>query len=133
MLKKITNLKKDLGQQTEDQHFITDVNSASLYGASIQSHLILWLSVAFVAIAIIWANFAELDEVTRGSGKTTPSSHIQIVQNLEGGILAEILVREGQVVKKGQALLQLDAVRFASSLNETKLKYYELLAATARL
>jgi len=133
MLKKITNLKKDLGQQAEDQHYITDVNSASLYGASIQSHLILWLSVAFVIIAIIWANFAELDEVTRGSGKTTPSSHIQIIQNLEGGILAEILVREGQVVKKGQALLQLDAVRFASSLNETKLKYYELLAATARL
>jgi len=133
MLKKITNLKKDLGQQAEDQDYITDVNSASLYGASIQSHLILWLSIAFVIIAIIWANFAELDEVTRGSGKTTPSSHIQIVQNLEGGILAEILVREGQVVKKGQALLQLDAVRFASSLNETKLKYYELLAATARL
>jgi len=133
MLKKITNLKKDLGQQAEDQLYITDVNSASLYGASIQSHLILWLSVAFVIIGIIWANFAELDEVTRGSGKTTPSSHIQIIQNLEGGILAEILVREGQVVKKGQALLQLDAVRFASSLNETKLKYYELLAATARL
>jgi adhesin transport system membrane fusion protein len=91
------------------------------------------MSLSFVVVAIIWANFAELDEVTRGSGKTTPSSHIQVVQNLEGGILSEILVREGQVVEKGQALLKLDPVRFASSLNETKLKYFELLAATARL
>jgi len=133
MLKKLIDIKKKHKQQAEDQHYITDVNSASLYGASIQSHIILWLSISFVFIAIIWANFAELDEVTRGTGKTTPSSHIQVVQNLEGGILAEILVKEGQMVTKGQPLLQLDAVRFSSSLNENKLKYYELLAATARL
>ncbi len=133
MLTKIKNFRKKYEQQAEDQFYITDVNSASLYGASIQSHLILWLSLSFVLMAIIWASFAELDEVTRGSGKTTPSSHIQVIQNLEGGILASILVKEGQVVNKGQALLQLDPVRFSSSLNENKLKYYELLATTARL
>ena len=133
MLKKLNHIKKKYEQQAEDQYYITDVNSASLYGASIQSHIILWLAVSFVVIAIIWASFAELDEVTRGTGKTTPSSHIQIIQNLEGGILAEILVKEGQMVTKGQPLLQLDAVRFSSSLNENKLKYYELLATTARL
>jgi len=133
MLNKILAAKKQHQQYTEDQAYITDVNAASLYGASIQSHIILWMTFSFIIIAIIWANFAELDEVTRGSGKTTPSSHIQVIQNLEGGILSEILVREGDIVQKGQALLQLDPVRFASSLNETKLKYYELLAATARL
>ncbi|WP_288355825.1 HlyD family type I secretion periplasmic adaptor subunit [uncultured Cycloclasticus sp.] len=133
MLNKISTVKKKYKQHAENQTYVTDVNAASLYGASIQSHLILWISFIFVIIALIWANFAELDEVTRGSGKTTPSSHIQVIQNLEGGILAEILVREGETVEKGQALLQLDAVRFASSLNETKLKYHELLAATARL
>ena len=133
MLEKIKNFRRKHEQQAEDQSYIRDINSASLYGASMQSHLILWLSLSFVLIAIIWASFAELDEVTRGSGKTTPSSHIQVIQNLEGGILASILVKEGQIVNKGQALLQLDAVRFSSSLNENKLKYYELLAATARL
>ncbi|MBV1950848.1 MAG: HlyD family type I secretion periplasmic adaptor subunit [Cycloclasticus sp.] len=133
MLEKIKNFRRKHEQQAEDQSYIRDINSASLYGASMQSHLILWLSLSFVLIAIIWASFAELDEVTRGSGKTTPSSHIQVIQNLEGGILASILVKEGQMVNKGQALLQLDAVRFSSSLNENKLKYYELLAATARL
>ena len=133
MLTTIKNIKKQHQQYAEDQIYITDVNSASLYGASIQSHIILWLFISFFFIAVIWASFAELDEVTRGSGKTTPASHIQVIQNLEGGILAEILVKEGQQVEKGQALLQLDAVRFSSSLNENKLKYFELLAATARL
>ncbi len=133
MLNKLSGIKKTHQQHAEDQAYITDVNAASLYGASIQSHIILWMSLTFVVVAIIWASFAELDEVTRGSGKTTPSSHIQTVQNLEGGILSAILVAEGQVVKKGQVILKLDAVRFSSSLNETKLKYYELLAATARL
>lgn len=133
MLNNLNDLKKQHELYSEDAHFITDVNSASLYGASVKSHLILWISFAFVVIALIWASFAELDEVTRGSGKTIPSSQIQVVQNLEGGILAEILVKEGQIVEKNQPLLQLDAVRFASSLNETKLRYYELLATTARL
>jgi len=133
MLNKISELKSNHKHQAEDQAFLTDVNAANLYGASIQSHVILWLAFSFVIIAIIWANYATLDEVTRGSGKTIPSSHIQVVQNLEGGILSEILIKEGQLVEKGQPLLKLDTVRFASSFNETKLKYYELIATTARL
>jgi adhesin transport system membrane fusion protein len=133
MLNKISALKKKYEQQAEDHLYVTDVNAASLYGASIQSHIILWMALSFMVIAITWASFAELDEVTRGAGKTIPSSHIQIIQNLEGGILAEILVKEGQIVEKNQPLMQLDAVRFSSSLNENKLKYYELLATTARL
>lgn len=127
------NLKTKYQQQSEDQAFTTDINAVTLYGSSIHSHIILWLTFSFFIVAIIWANFATLDEVTRGDGKTIPPSHIQIVQNLEGGILSEILVKEGQFVEKGQPLLKLDAVRFASSFNETKLKYYELLATVARL
>ncbi|MCK5120783.1 MAG: HlyD family type I secretion periplasmic adaptor subunit [Methylococcales bacterium] len=133
MLNKLSKLKSNYKHQAEDLAYLTDVNAANLYGVAIHSHIILWLSFSFVICAIIWANFATLDEVTRGSGKTIPSSHIQVIQNLEGGILSEILIKEGQLVNKGQALLQLDAVRFASSFNETKLKYYELLATTARL
>lgn len=133
MFTKLKELKSTSTHLAEDQDFLTDVNSANLYGTSTQSHLILWLTFSFVICAIIWANYATLDEVTRGSGKTIPSSHIQIVQNLEGGILAAILVKEGDIVDKGQTLLQLDAVRFASSFNESKLKYYELLATSARL
>jgi len=124
---------KKYRQQQEDQYYLSDVNSANLYGASIQSHIILWVTFSFFASALIWANFASLDEVTRGSGKIIPSSHIQIIQNLEGGILSELLVKEGQLVEKDQILLKLDTVRFASSFNETQLKYYELQATVARL
>ncbi len=133
MLNKIFDLKTEYKQQAEDQAFITDINATRLYDTTIQSHIILWLTFSFVIIALFWANFATLDEVTRGTGKIIPSSHIQIVQNLEGGILSDILIREGELVEKGQALLKLNAVQFASSFNETKFKHYELLATVARL
>lgn len=117
----------------EDLAFLSDVNAAQLYRAPLTSHVLLWLTFSFFVIALIWANFATLDEVTRGAGKIIPSSHIQVVQNLEGGILSEILVKEGDRVEKNQPLLQLDDIRFSSSFKETKLKYYELLANIARL
>lgn len=133
MFKKISEFTAKFQQFEEDRDFLTDVNAANLYGASLKSHLILWIFVFFSVIALIWANYATLDEVTHGSGKIIPSSHIQVIQNLEGGILAEILVKEGELVEKGQTLMRLDDIRFASSFNETKLKHYELLVNTERL
>jgi adhesin transport system membrane fusion protein len=133
MLNKIAEWRARHRYRAEDQRFLSDVNAANLYELPLQSHLILWFSVIFVVVALVWAGFATLDEVTRGEGKTIPSSQVQVVQNLEGGIVSEILVQEGQLVDKDQVLLQLDQVRFASSFKEAKLKYYELLANTARL
>ncbi|MGR8952437.1 MAG: HlyD family type I secretion periplasmic adaptor subunit [Gammaproteobacteria bacterium] len=133
LIKKISDFTAEQRQLSEDKDFVSDVNAVNLYGLPLYSHLILLLSFTFVVIALIWANFATLDEVTRGSGKIIPSSHIQVVQNLEGGILSKILIHEGDQVQKGQELLLLDDVRFASSFKETKLKYYELLANNARL
>ncbi|MCQ8118893.1 HlyD family type I secretion periplasmic adaptor subunit [Methylomonas rosea] len=133
MLKKIAEWRAEHRYRAEDQRFLSDVNAANLYELPLKSHLILWFAAAFVAVSLVWAGFASLDEVTRGEGKTIPSSQVQVVQNLEGGIVSEILVQEGQLVDKDQVLLQLDQVRFASSFKEAKLKYYELLANTARL
>ncbi|MGB1191032.1 MAG: hemolysin D, partial [Pseudomonadales bacterium] len=56
------------------------------------SHLVLWCTIFVVFVAIVWANFAELDEITRAEGRVIPSSQIQVIQNLEGGILREVLV-----------------------------------------
>ncbi|OQW95364.1 MAG: hemolysin secretion protein D [Beggiatoa sp. IS2] len=97
------------------------------------SHLILWMTVFFIIIAGLWAHYSTLDEVTRGVGKVIPSSHVQIVQNLEGGIVAEILVKEGDVVKPGQILLRIDDTRFASSYRENQSKSTALQAKIARL
>ena len=87
----------------------------------------------FFATFIWWAHGANLDEVTRGQGRIIPSSQVQVVQNLEGGILAEINVLEGAVAEKGQVLLRIDNVAAASSLRELRTKYLSLLSGVTRL
>jgi adhesin transport system membrane fusion protein len=96
-------------------------------------HLLLVAIVSFFICFIAWANYAELDEVTRGDGKVIPSSEIQIVQNLEGGIVEEFLVKEGDIVKAGQVLLRLRDLSAASDYSANLTRYYGLLATSARL
>ncbi len=97
------------------------------------SHVLLFTVVAFFGTFLVWAAWAELDEVTRGEGKVIPSRQIQVVQNLEGGILAELFVREGQVVEEGQILLRIDNIRAESDYREKRARYLSLMAALARL
>ena len=82
---------------------------------------------------IVWADFAELDEVAQGTGIVVPSQKLQIVQNLEGGILEELLVSEGEIVEKGQVLLRLDKTATGANYGEKRVRYLSLLATVARL
>ena len=84
------------------------------------AHWLLWSIALFVSIALLWANYATLDEVTRATGRVIPSSQIQTIQNLEGGILREINVNVGDQVKKGAPLLRIDDTRFNSSFKENE-------------
>ena len=107
-------------------------------GADLQAprgfaHLLLFAIVAFFAVFFAWASWAELEEVTRGEGKVIPSSQVQVVQNLEGGIVAELLVREGAIVERGQVLVRIDNVGAASELRESRQRYLALLGALGRL
>jgi adhesin transport system membrane fusion protein len=95
--------------------------------------LTVWFSLAAVVAGILWASIAQLDEVTRGEGKVIPSRQIQVLQSLDGGIVSEILVKEGQAVKTGDLLLRVDSTRMVSSLRENKAQYLALLAKAARL
>jgi adhesin transport system membrane fusion protein len=97
------------------------------------SHLFLFVIVAFFVIFFAWASWATLEEVTRGEGRVIPSRQTQIVQNLEGGIVAEILVGEGEVVDEGQVLMRIDNVRAASDYRERRARYFALVAGLARL
>ena len=106
---------------------------AELQGPRGFTHLLLFIVVAFFGIFFAWASWAKLDEVTRGDGKVIPSSQVQVVQNLEGGIVAEIPVREGDVVEPGEVLLRIDNVRAASDLRENRQRHLALLGALARL
>lgn len=94
---------------------------------------ILWACVGVVAVFIIWAAWAKVDEVSRGEGKVIPNSRVQVIQSLEGGILQELLVREGEIVSAGQPLAQLDDTRFTTATQETAAQVKALTAAIARL
>ena len=94
---------------------------------------ILWLSVITLIGLGVWASIAEIDEVTQGEGKVIPSSSIQTIQNLEGGILAERLVREGEFVKVGQVIARLDDTLRNASYEEEIAQKQSLEAALARL
>lgn len=97
------------------------------------SHALLLAIVAFFVVFLLWANWAHVDEVTRGEGRVIPSRQVQIIQNLEGGILAELFVKEGQVVEEGQILLRIDNIRAESDYKEKRARYLALLAGIARL
>lgn len=86
-----------------------------------------------LAAALAWAYVAVLDEVTHAEGKVIPSSQVQVVQSLDGGIISAIDVNEGQRVQAGQVLLRINDVDFASSLGELRQKRIALIARKARL
>ena len=93
----------------------------------------LWVCCFVVIIFIVWAGFAEIDEVTRGEGRIIPSSRLQLIQSLEGGIIETLLVHEGEMVEAGQALIELDKTRFFSAYMEGKSQSSSLRASIARL
>ncbi|UXY50747.1 HlyD family type I secretion periplasmic adaptor subunit [Pseudomonas tohonis] len=98
---------------------LPEVSKALVEDAPRVVRLTIWTLIGFTLFLGFWAHFAEIDEVTRGEGKAIPSSKLQKVSNLEGGIVSEMFVHEGQVVEVGDPLLRLDATRFQSNVGET--------------
>ncbi len=116
-----------------DSDFASDVVAAKVQGPHPRAFLLLFGVVAFFVAAYIWADRAVLDEVTRGDGKVIPSSQVQVIQNLEGGILEELLVGEGDIVEKGQILLRIDDTGYSSRAGEIESNYLNLMGKIARL
>ncbi|MCW3150753.1 HlyD family type I secretion periplasmic adaptor subunit [Stutzerimonas stutzeri] len=117
----------------EDIEYMPTIQGAILEDSPWPTRLTVWLVALLLAAGLTWAHFAVLDEVTTGEGKAIPSSKIQTIQNLEGGIVAEIFVREGQVVNKGDMLLRLDDTRFLSNQEESEVERLALQAHVERL
>ncbi|OGB22120.1 MAG: secretion protein HylD [Burkholderiales bacterium RIFCSPLOWO2_02_FULL_57_36] len=127
-------MKALAGQQQDlDGDFDANADWAIAEQTPRGARIVVWLSLAAVLTLIVWAAFAVLDEVTRGEGKVIPTRQIQILQSLDGGIVSEILVKEGQSVKIGDLLLKVDPTRMVSSLRENQSQYLSLLAKAARL
>ncbi len=128
-----TNLKVKIERDELGMDFATDAGAA-IRAQSVQGgRMIVWLIVLFCLAFLVWANFAVLDEVVRGSGRVIPSSQVQVVQNLEGGIVEAIDVAEGDTVEQGQVLLHIDDTRFDASLRESRARELGLLAKSVRL
>ncbi len=94
---------------------------------------LVWLLALMLGAFLVWAWMFELVEVSSGQGKVVPSSREQVIQSLEGGLLATLEVREGDVVDAGQMLAQLDPTRSASNVEEAAARYHAALAQSARL
>ena len=106
---------------------------AETEAAPLFTHGIVLLTALFVVSSLVWANYASLEEVARAQGRVISSSQIQIIQNLEGGIIAEVMVSNGDLVIKGQPLIRIDDTRFASSFNQSQSSIDALQYRAARL
>lgn len=117
----------------EDLFFMPDVHAAARRRGRTFAYILTLTSFLFFLVFGIWANHAVLDEVTRGEGTVVPSSKTQIIQNLEGGILADIKVREGDIVEPGDILVRIDNTAARATFRDTRGQYLALRATAARL
>ncbi|GGX98665.1 HlyD family type I secretion periplasmic adaptor subunit [Vogesella alkaliphila] len=115
------------------QDFAADAEWAILEQNPQRPRMFIWVIGLFLVSALLWSAFATLDEVARGEGKVVPTSQIQHLQSLDGGVVSKILVKEGDIVERGQLLLQVDNTRFVSSLNENQSQVLSLQAKASRL
>lgn len=102
-------------------------------GVSAFNHILLYTIAILLFIFLLWASFAKLEEVARGDGQVIPSSEVQVIQSLEGGIIEGFPVRVGERVEKGQVILRLRDVQAKSDLQATQQKYMGLMATVTRL
>lgn len=125
--------RRELARARKDVGYIADARAALVVDSNPLAGLSLLLIITFFASAYYWADHAVVDEVTRGEGKVTPSSREQVIQSLEGGILSELFVREGDIIEEGEVLLRIDDTRSGASLREGQSTVMAEKAAIARL
>lgn len=116
-----------------DVDLATDIQSTVMVQSPRGGRFIVWLTAIFFGLFFYWAAISEIEQVTRGGGKVIPSRHIQVVQNLEGGILSRIHVEVGDIVEQGELLLKIDKTRFSAPYMESRVNYLALKAKIARL
>lgn len=117
----------------EDLNWNDEADLAILEQTPAKAKFLLYAIAVTLVVLIIWAWFAKVDEVIRGDGRVIPSKQVQVIQSLDGGIVSEILVTEGQTVVVGTPLIKIDETRAVSSLRENQAQYLAFLAKQSRL
>lgn len=117
----------------EDIEFMRELEASRHRDANKFAYTLSLMLFVFLIAFVIWSKLAVLDEVTRGEASVIPSSRIQAIQNLEGGILSEIMVKTGSIVEKGDIILRIDNSVAKSTFREEKTRYNNLRAKIVRL
>ena len=99
----------------------------------LRARAILYAVVVTMICLIAWSALAKIDEVTRGQGKVIPSRQVQVIQSQDGGVVTELLVREGDFVEEEQLLVRLDQTRSQSSFRENRAEFQALSVKASRL
>lgn len=119
--------------EKEDLAYMQSLSAAVIQHTPRFSSLVIGMIALTFFLLLLWMAWAELDTVVRAEGKVIPSSHVQKIQSLEGGVVSEILVKEGDEVIINQALMKISDIPFLSSYEESRIKYLEMKARAVRL
>ncbi len=133
--KEVHNAKKERTEDVplDELEFVSSASEARLLHAPAGASFLIVVSFLLLATLLVWSVVSPIDEVAKANGKVIPSKQIQAIQNLEGGILKELKVQEGQIVKKGEVVAILDDTSVASSYAEQQKTYAKLIARVQRL
>lgn len=116
-----------------DAAFMIDLRESLLIQSTPGSRAVLYIVSVIIVVGITWAHFARVEEITQGEGKIISKSREQVIESLEAGIIDEMLVREGDIVQKGQPLLKINPTRASSTYQEMNAKLMGMKAMIARL
>ncbi len=122
-----------MSRDVKETEFMDQLEAATRMKPNKASNIMLWSITAMIFLFIVWASFSKIEELTRGQGQVVPTQEIQVMQSLEGGILQELMVGQGDRVTKGQILMRLSDVMFSSEERGTEAKSDSLKLKTARL
>lgn len=120
------------GRQPQ-QDWVTEAEWARIHQHPLRGRGLLYAIVISFVLLLVWAALAPLDEIARGDGKVIPSQKLQTLQSLDGGLVSDILVREGQIVEAGDVLVRVDPTRFMASFSESQAQLLSLNAEVTRL
>ncbi|SDK60233.1 HlyD family type I secretion periplasmic adaptor subunit [Billgrantia gudaonensis] len=115
-----------------NRDWASDADWARMQQDPMRARALLYVFLLAVVALIVWSYFASIDEVTRGAGRVIPAQQLQRIQSLDGGVVQEILVREGQVVEKGEVLISIDPTRYVSDFRENRAQALALRARIER-
>jgi membrane fusion protein, adhesin transport system len=116
-----------------DAEIVAEANPVTRIRPGFGPNVLLWLIVGFFLIFLLWAALTNIDRTVRGMGRVVPSSKVQLISNLEGGIVEEVLVRTGQEVKAGDPLVRLDPTQSGGELGSGTATVAALSAKIKRL